>query len=60
MAKARARRPGLGELAGTHTSGIALCQKHDKKSHLKLIWSHNSDAEKFNEIFKVSCVVPCA
>ena len=59
MAKTLARRPGLCELASTLTSGIALCQKYDKKSYLKLIWSHTSDAEKFNEIFKVFCVVPC-
>ena len=57
MAKTLARRPGLCELASTLTSGIALCQKYDKKSYLKLIWSHNSDAEKFDEIFKVHYVV---
>ena len=58
-ATALARRPGLGELGSTLTSGIALCQKYDNKSYLKLIWSHTSDAEKFNETFKVFCVVPC-
>ena len=55
--QALVRRPVLSELAGTLTSAVELCTQYGKKSYLNRLWSHNSDAEKFDELFK-ACSTP--
>ena len=55
--QALVQRPVLGELASTLTSAVELCTQYGKKSYLNRLWSHNSDAEKFDELFK-ACSTP--